>query len=26
LLNRWLPEPRILHPHPSERFAATHPR
>jgi len=26
LLDRWLPEPRILHPHPSERFAATHPR
>jgi RNA-directed DNA polymerase len=25
LLDRWLPEPRILHPHPGERFDATHP-
>jgi hypothetical protein len=26
LLNRWIPEPRILHPYPGERFDATHPR
>ena len=26
LLDRWIPEPRVLHPYPSERFAATHPR
>jgi len=26
LLNRWIPRPRILHPYPSVRFAATHPR
>src|SRR5215469_11794124 len=25
LLNRWIPRPRILHPYPSARFAATHP-
>jgi hypothetical protein len=24
--NRWLPLPRVLHPHPMERFDATHPR
>ena len=24
--NRWLPHPRILHPYPSVRFDATHPR
>jgi RNA-directed DNA polymerase len=23
---RWLPEPRVLHPYPAVRFAATHPR
>ncbi len=26
LVKRWLPEPRILHPYPSVRFDATHPR
>jgi len=26
LLDRWIPEPRVLHPYPSERFAAIHPR
>ena len=26
LLNRWLPRPRVLHPYPSVRFDATHPR
>jgi group II intron reverse transcriptase/maturase len=26
LIERWLPEPRILHPYPSVRFDATHPR
>jgi RNA-directed DNA polymerase len=26
LINRWLPEPRVLHPYPSVRFDATHPR
>jgi RNA-directed DNA polymerase len=25
LLDRWIPEPRILHPYPGERFDATHP-
>jgi RNA-directed DNA polymerase len=25
LLIRWLPQPRILHPYPDARFAATHP-
>ena len=25
-LDRWLPHPRVLHPYPSERFDATHPR
>src|SRR5262250_2560223 len=25
LLNLWIPRPRILHPYPSARFAATHP-
>ncbi len=25
LLNRWIPQPRILHPYPDARFAATHP-
>ena len=23
---RWLPEPRVLHPYPAVRFAASHPR
>ena len=23
---RWLPQPRLLHPYPALRFAATHPR
>jgi len=26
LLERWLPFPRVLHPYPSARFAAMHPR
>src|SRR5215475_2270297 len=26
LLDRWIPFPRILHPYPSARFAAMHPR
>jgi RNA-directed DNA polymerase len=26
LMDRWVPPPRILHPHPSERFHATHPQ
>ena len=26
ILDRWLPYPRILHPYPSVRFDATHPR
>jgi RNA-directed DNA polymerase len=26
LAKRWLPEPRILHPYPSVRFDAMHPR
>jgi RNA-directed DNA polymerase len=26
LLDRWIPIPRVLHPYPSARFAATHPR
>ncbi len=25
LVSRWLPTPRMLHPWPAERFAATHP-
>jgi RNA-directed DNA polymerase len=25
LLLRWIPQPRILHPYPDARFAATHP-
>jgi RNA-directed DNA polymerase len=24
--HRWLPSPRVLHPYPAVRFAATHPR
>ena len=26
LLNRWLPRPRLVHPYPSVRFDAIHPR
>jgi len=26
LFARWIPVPRVLHPYPMERFAATHPR
>jgi RNA-directed DNA polymerase len=26
LLERWLPTPRVLHPYPTVRFAAIHPR
>jgi RNA-directed DNA polymerase len=26
LAKRWLPQPRVLHPWPTQRFAATHPR
>jgi RNA-directed DNA polymerase len=26
LLQQWIPQPRILHPYPDARFAATHPR
>ena len=26
LVERWLPRPRVLHPYPDARFAATHPR
>jgi RNA-directed DNA polymerase len=26
LVDRWLPRPRVLHPYPSVRFAANHPR
>jgi hypothetical protein len=26
LADRWLPRPRVLHPWPSPRFAASHPR
>jgi len=26
LSRRWLPHPRVLHPYPAVRFAATHPR
>jgi group II intron reverse transcriptase/maturase len=26
LLDRWIPKPAILHPHPYERFAVSHPR
>lgn len=26
IANRWLPQPRILHPWPSQRFAVKHPR
>jgi RNA-directed DNA polymerase len=26
LIAHWLPKPRVLHPYPEKRFAATHPR
>jgi len=26
LFARWIPQPRVLHPHPMHRFDATHPR
>jgi RNA-directed DNA polymerase len=26
LFARWIPPPRVLHPHPMQRFDATHPR
>jgi group II intron reverse transcriptase/maturase len=26
VIDRWIPSPRVLHPYPSSRFAATHPR
>jgi hypothetical protein len=26
LLDRWIPVPRVLHPYPTERFLARHPR
>src|ERR1019366_2366848 len=26
LFARWLPRPRVVHPYPVQRFAATHPR
>src|SRR6267378_4027880 len=26
LAKRWLPSPRVLHPYPADRFAASHPR
>src|SRR5215471_4257990 len=26
LAERWIPRPRVLHPYPERRFAATHPR
>jgi RNA-directed DNA polymerase len=26
ILDRWIPQPRVLHPYPDARFAATHPR
>jgi hypothetical protein len=26
LLERWIPFPRVLHPYPHARFAATHPK
>jgi hypothetical protein len=26
LAAQWLPTPRVLHPYPLDRFAATHPR
>ena len=26
LIEYWIPKPRVLHPYPEQRFAATHPR
>jgi group II intron reverse transcriptase/maturase len=26
LAEQWLPQPRVLHPYPADRFAASHPR
>jgi len=26
IFDRWIPVPRVLHPYPTERFLATHPR
>jgi RNA-directed DNA polymerase len=26
LADRWFPQPRVLHPYPAIRFAASHPR
>jgi RNA-directed DNA polymerase len=26
VLHRWIPQPRVLHPYPDARFAATHPQ
>jgi len=26
MADRWLPQPRVLHPYPHDRFAASHPR
>jgi RNA-directed DNA polymerase len=26
ILDRWIPVPRVLHPYPTQRFFATHPR
>jgi len=26
IFDRWIPLPRVLHPYPHSRFAATHPR
>jgi RNA-directed DNA polymerase len=26
LAKRWIPQPRVLHPYPADRFAASHPR
>jgi hypothetical protein len=26
IVNRWIPRPKILHPYPSDRFYAMHPR
>jgi RNA-directed DNA polymerase len=26
LFDRWLPQPRVLHPYPEQRFDAMHPR
>jgi hypothetical protein len=26
IFKRWIPAPRVLHPYPTDRFLATHPR